>query len=101
MVRMRGRWMAVLLGTALVLYACRHPIALRLARHRPAPHPDTSREPIQAPPDRDPFDLWAGGRRYRVTPRFRWDESARVVSERAYRFGAAGSLFPEARYKRR
>ena len=43
------RWMAVLLATALVLYAGRHPIALRLARHRPAPRPDTSGEPSQTP----------------------------------------------------
>ena len=80
---------------AFVLYALRHPIELSLLKHRRAPRPDTFAEPIQAADRLPPFELLAGGRRYRLTPRFRWDESARVVSERAYRLGAAGSLLPE------
>lgn len=30
-----------------------------------------------------------------MSPRFRWDESARVVGDRAYHFGAAAALLPE------
>ena len=37
---------------------------------------------------------YAGGRQYRLIPRFRWDESARVVGAEPYRFGAAGALLP-------
>ena len=36
-----------------------------------------------------PFEHVAGGKRYRIVPRFRWDESARVMSEEPYSAGAA------------
>lgn len=53
-----------------------------------------TREPVQADDDKMPFEHLAGGRRYRIVPRFRWDESARVMSEEPYRAGAAGALIP-------
>jgi hypothetical protein len=63
--------------------------------HQTAPRPDPSTEPVQTPADRPPFEHRVGGRTYRVTPRFRFDQSARVVSSRAYRWGAAGAILPE------
>ena len=92
---MKTRTAAVLLGAGLTLYAVRHPAELRLLRHRSAPRPDVRREPVQAPELRAPFEYAAGGKRYRIVPRFRWDQSARVVGEEPYRFGAAAALIPE------
>ncbi len=92
---MRARAAALLTASALALFLFRHPLTLGLLRHRPAPAPDASAEPVQAPADRAPFDRRVGGRAYRITPRFRWDQSARVVSSRAYRWGAEGALLPE------
>jgi hypothetical protein len=92
---MRQRVLAGLAAGALLLYLLRHPIELRLLRHRTALRPDASAEPVQVADGRAPFDHFAGGRRYRLTPRFRWDESARVVGDRAYHFGAAAALLPE------
>jgi hypothetical protein len=80
---------------ALVFLAFRHPIELRLMRHERAPRAQVSREPIQEPEGKPPFEFSAGGKRYRIVPRYRWDESARVVSERPYRFGQAAALIPE------
>jgi hypothetical protein len=54
-----------------------------------------STEPIQTAEKKEPFEFSAGGRRFRVAPRYRWDESARVVSEKAYHFGETASLIPE------
>ncbi|MEP6995213.1 MAG: hypothetical protein ABI968_11875 [Acidobacteriota bacterium] len=92
---MRQRTVAILLGGALLLVAMRHPIELRLLRHRAAPRPGAFAEPVQVADDKPPFAYFAGGRQYRLIPRFRWDESARVVGDRAYHFGAAGNLLPE------
>ena len=92
---MRRRTLAILAAGCLLLYVLRHPIALRLLRHRPAPRPDISAEPAQVADAKEPFTHLAGGHRYRLTPRFHWDESARVVGERAYHFGAAAALLPE------
>jgi len=92
---MRARAAAFLTAASLTLFLLRHPLALVLLRHHPAPVPDASVEPVQAPVERAPFERRVGGRDYRVTPRFRWDQSARVMSSRAYRWGIAGSLLPE------
>lgn len=64
-------------------------------RHEGATPPDVSGEPVQKNDDKASFEFTAGGRRFRITPRFRWDESARVVSERSYHFGESASLIPE------
>ncbi len=86
----------VLCGAAvLLLYAFRHPIELRLLRHESALPPDVSSDPIQERDGKEPIEFSAGGKRYRLTPRFRWDESAHVVGERAYHLGAVASLIPE------
>jgi hypothetical protein len=92
---MKNRTAAILGAACLVLLVLRHPLELRLVRHARAPRPDVRVEPQQLAQERAPFEHAAGGRRYRITPRFRWDQSARVVSEEPYRFGAAGSLIPE------
>jgi hypothetical protein len=92
---MRQRTLAILAASGLLLFAVRHPLELRLLSHHAAPRPDVRTEPAQIEDERAPFDHFAGGRRYRLTPRFRWDQSARVVGDRAYRFGAAAALIPE------
>lgn len=92
--RMRRRVSACLLGGAVLLFLLRHPLELRLLRHRAAPRPDPSAEPAQVAAERPPITHHAGGRRYRLIPRFRWDESARVVGAEPYHFGAAGALLP-------
>ena len=92
---MKTRTAAILAAAAFILFVGRHPLELRLLRHRAAPRPDVSQSPAQTPEDRRPFEYAAGGKRYRIIPRFRWDQSARVVSEEPYRFGAAGALIPE------
>jgi hypothetical protein len=79
----------------LLLLAFRHPIELRLMKHGAASPPDVSRDPIQEKVNEAPFEFEAGGQRFRIVPRFRWDESARVVSEKSYRFGEAAVLMPE------
>ena len=91
----KTRTATVLAGAAFLVMAVRHPLELRLLRHRDAPRPDVRREPLQRPEERAPFEHAAGRSRYRIVPRFRWDQAARVVSEEPYRFGAAGSLIPE------
>ncbi len=91
---MSRRTLAILAGV-LLLFAVRHPLELALLSHRPAPRPDVRGEPAQVAEERAPFDYAAGGDRYRLVPRFRWDQSARVMSSRAYRFGAAATLIPE------
>jgi hypothetical protein len=85
-------WLLLLL---LLLLAFRHPLELRLLRHTSAARPDTSREPDQRKTDEKPFEFRSGGRRFRIVPRYSWDEAARVVSEKAYHFGEAASLIPE------
>jgi hypothetical protein len=92
---MQTRTAAILTSATLALYAGRHPLELRLLDHHAAPRPDVRGEPRQIAENRAPFEHFAGGKRYRITPRFRWDESARVVGEEPYHFGAAGALIPE------
>ena len=92
---MRQRTLAILAASGLLVFALRHPLELQLLSHHAAPRPDVRTEPAQIEEERAPFEHFAGGRRYRLTPRFRWDQSARVVSDRAYRFGAAAALIPE------
>jgi hypothetical protein len=91
---MRSRVRALVVGGVLLLYLLRHPIELRLLRHRAAPLPDSSAEPEQVADTRPPFPHSAGGHRYRLVPRFRWDESARVVGAESHHFGAVASLLP-------
>jgi hypothetical protein len=83
------------LPAALILFLFRHPLELRLLAHESAPAPNVSTEPIQSEDSKGPFEFSAGGHRYRIVPRFRWDESARVVSEKSYSFGEAAALIPE------
>jgi hypothetical protein len=92
---MKGRTAAVLGAIALALFLFRHPLTLGLIRHRHSPLPDASAEPLQTATDQGPFERRVGGRRYRITPLFRWDQSARVMSSRAYRWGREGALLPE------
>ncbi|HTR02483.1 MAG TPA: hypothetical protein VMN82_04740 [Thermoanaerobaculia bacterium] len=92
---MRTRTAAILLGAAVVAFVLRHPVELALLRHRATARPDVSGEPVQTAEERAPFEHAAGRERYRIVPRYRWDESARVVGEEPYRFGAAGSLIPK------
>jgi hypothetical protein len=92
---MRTRTAAILAGAALALYLGWHRLELGLLAHRAAPRPDVRGEPAQIAEERPPFDFAARGHHFRITPRFRWDESARVVGEEPYRFGAAGALIPE------
>ena len=91
---MRARAKVVLLGGALLVFLLRHPLELRLLRHRAAPRPDPSAEPAQVAEEKAPFTHLAGGKRYRLTPQYRWDGSARVVGTEPYRWGAAGALLP-------
>ena len=91
---MRRRLPAVLVGAAVLVFLLRHPLELRLIRHRRAPRPDPSAEPAQVAGERAPIPHRAGGKRYRLLPRFRWDESARVVGVEPYHFGAAAALLP-------
>ena len=89
------RFLGIALLVSFVLVATfRHPIELRLLRHERAPLPNLSGDPVQTSDDRPPFEFRAGSARYRVIPRYRWDESARVVSERPYRFSKAAALIP-------
>jgi hypothetical protein len=92
---MKRRAALVLGGTALVLFLCRGSLTLTLLHHHSATRPDRSGEPIQAPDAKPAFEYRAGGERYRVSPRFRWDGSARVVGNRPYRWGTAAALIPD------
>ena len=92
---MKRRAALVLAGTVLVLFLCRGSLTLALLEHRPASRPNTSGEPEQTADSKPSFEHRAGRRRYRITPRFRWDESARVVGNRPYRWGAAAALIPD------
>jgi len=93
--QIRSRVVLGVLVLALGLLFFGDGITLVLLRHRPAARPDASAEPLQAATDAAPFERRIGGRRYRITPRFRYDQSARVVSSRAYRWGREGTLLPE------
>jgi hypothetical protein len=56
--------------------------------------PDTASEPVQEPDDKAPFEFVARGRRFRIIPRYRWDEAARVASAESYTFDRAAGLIP-------
>lgn len=56
--------------------------------------PDWSREPIQAPTDREPFDLATRGGRVTVTPRAEYDVAAVVQSVEPYWLDATAFLSP-------
>lgn len=90
---MRLRWGA-LSGVLLLLFGLRHPLELALSSHRRVPPPDASSDPLQTPAEREAFEFVASGRRYRITPRFAWDEAARVVGEKTYRFDALARVAP-------
>jgi hypothetical protein len=90
--RKREAWIAG--STLLFLFVLRHPIGLVLSKHHAAPLPNPYGDPIQTPAGREPFVFVAGGKRYRITPRFAWDESAFAVGEKAHRFDAAAGLVP-------
>jgi hypothetical protein len=92
---MRTRAKAILAGAAFGVWLGRHPLELRLLAHRSAPRPDPRGEPAQIEEERPPFEFSARGHHFRITPRYRWDQSARIVSEEPYHFGAAGALIPE------
>ena len=92
---MRTRTLSILGSVLLIVFLFRHPVTLALLSHRPAPNPDPSTEPVQGPTDRPPFERQVGSRNYRVTPRFRYDQSARVLSSKPYRWGREGRLLPE------
>jgi hypothetical protein len=84
-----------LAAVALSAFLFRHPLVLALAPHHDGPHPAISTDPVQHPTDAQPFERTLGGKRYRITPRFRWDQSARVMSERPYRWGSLADVVPE------
>jgi hypothetical protein len=89
----RGRTLAVLAAAALV-FAFRRPLVLALLHHETAPRPEVAGEPVQEADDAKPFEHVAGGKRYKIVPRFRWDESARVMGAEPYRFDRAAALIP-------
>lgn len=91
---MRRKLLPTLGALCVLLFAFRHPLTLALVKHEPATRPNVSAEPVQEADAKEPFELVAGGKRYRLVPRFRWDEAARVMSEEPYRFDAAGALIP-------
>ncbi len=52
-------------------------------------------EPVQTDANMKSFVHFVGAKRFRIVPRFQWDESARVMSEEPYSAGSAGALIPE------
>jgi hypothetical protein len=91
-----GRSLASLLvlAAAALLGAGCPAIELAVLDHERVPRPDVSGEPAQIAESKAPFEHVAGGRRYRLTPRFRWDQSAHVVCRHRYRFGKGSALIP-------
>jgi len=92
---MSRRVARTLAAAALAVFLVRDGLVLRLTPHRRGAHPQVSAEPRQETSDRPPFEKTFGGRRYRITPKFRWDQSARVVSVNAYRWGRTAAVLPE------
>jgi hypothetical protein len=90
----RGRTWALIAAAAVLGFGFRRPLILAALHHEPAERPAVEGEPVQAAASMKAFELVAGGKRYRIVPRFRWDESARVMSEEPYRTGASGALIP-------
>lgn len=81
-------------AAAVLGFVLRRPLTLAVLHHDAAPRPEVAGEPAQTAADAKPFEHVAGGKRYRIVPRFRWDESGRVLSEEPYRAGASGALIP-------
>jgi len=92
---MKRRAAFVLAAVALVLFVSRDAMTLALLKHRPCARPDPSGEPAQTSDTKPAFEHRAGGSRYRITPRFRWDGAARVVGNRPYHWGIAAALIPD------
>jgi hypothetical protein len=90
----RKSWLMSALAIGCGLLLLRHPLELALVPHRRCLLPDVSADPLQTDARAEPFILRAGGARYRITPRFGWDESARVVGVETYRFDRAARLIP-------
>jgi hypothetical protein len=90
----KGRTWTLIAAAAVFGFVFRHPLTLAVLHHETAPRPEVAQEPVQAADDVRPFEHVAGGKRYRIVPRFRWDESARVMSEEPYSAGASGALIP-------
>ncbi len=90
----KGPAWAFLAAAAVLGFVFRGPMTLAMLHHEAAERPLVEGEPVQAAASMKPFLHVAGGKRYRITPRFRWDESARVMSEEPYRLGASGALVP-------
>ena len=91
---MKGRTLAVIAAAAVLGFVFRSPLTLAVLRHESAARPAVAGEPVQAGAGMKPFEHVARGKRYRIVPRFQWDESARVMSEEPYSAGAAGALIP-------
>ncbi len=81
-------------GVAVLGYVFQRPLTLAVLHHETAARPEVATEPVQAAADMRPFEHVAGGKRYRIVPRFQWDESARVLSEEPYRLGPSAALIP-------
>ncbi|HKB69808.1 MAG TPA: hypothetical protein VKH46_03130 [Thermoanaerobaculia bacterium] len=92
---MTGRWAGAAAALFLGWSLLRHPVEKRILRHASAPVPDVSSDPIQQPAEQPPFEVSARGKRFRIVPRYAWDESALVVAEDRYRWGEAAALIPE------
>jgi hypothetical protein len=90
----RKLWWPLAISIACGLLLARHPIELALVAHQSVPLPDASADPVQTGEAAPTFIVRAAGARYRITPRFRWDESARVVGMEAYRFDRGAALIP-------
>jgi hypothetical protein len=90
----KNRAWALIAAAAVLGFGFRHPLTLAALHHETAPPPQVAGEPVQVADDAKPFEHAAGGKRYRIVPRFRWDESARVESSEPYSAGASGALIP-------
>jgi hypothetical protein len=90
----RAQAWTLVAAAAVLGFLFRRPLVLASLRHEIAPRPAVESEPIQTPEDRQAFEHVVHGKRYRIVPRFKWDESARVLSEEPYRMGPAGALIP-------
>ena len=96
---MTTRRAAVLTGAGVLLLFLRHPLELRLLRHHAGPRPDPRGDPVQTEETRAPFEHAAGRSRYRIVPRFRWDQSARdnrVVAGMTWTLAAWETIVPRS-----
>jgi len=91
---MKGRTWMLIAAAAVLGFLFRRPLTLATLHHEAAARPEVAGEPAQTAAEAMPFEHIARGKRYRIMPRFKWDESARVMSEEPYSAGAAGALIP-------